>query len=125
MIRRQPGSTRTDTLFPYTTLFRSHAGYRRLGGVRKCGIRDQRHADRAGWRALYQEQERFQFLHAWRHRDADDIFGSVRRSVGLAGCTSWTGNLSQHEQDNVRIDSNAVRRHDEVRTFLLAIVREL
>src|SRR3546814_11830591 len=23
MIRRQPGSTRTDTLFPYTTLFRA------------------------------------------------------------------------------------------------------
>src|SRR3546814_3312406 len=28
MIRRPPGSTRTDTLFPYTTLFRSA-----LGGV--------------------------------------------------------------------------------------------
>src|SRR3546814_4206470 len=26
MIRRPPGSTRTDTLFPYTTLFRSAAG---------------------------------------------------------------------------------------------------
>src|SRR3546814_17971946 len=25
MIRRPPGSTRTDTLFPYTTLFRSYA----------------------------------------------------------------------------------------------------
>src|SRR3546814_5385329 len=25
MIRRPPSSTRTDTLFPYTTLFRSHA----------------------------------------------------------------------------------------------------
>src|SRR3546814_2665935 len=25
MIRRPPRSTRTDTLFPYTTLFRSHA----------------------------------------------------------------------------------------------------
>src|SRR3546814_5173714 len=25
MIRRPPGSTRTDTLFPYTTLFRSEA----------------------------------------------------------------------------------------------------
>src|SRR3546814_6491297 len=24
MLRRPPGSTRTDTLFPYTTLFRSH-----------------------------------------------------------------------------------------------------
>src|SRR3546814_17320332 len=27
MIRRPPRSTRTDTLFPYTTLFRSHPGY--------------------------------------------------------------------------------------------------
>src|SRR3546814_8621896 len=26
MIRRPPGSTRTDTLFPYTTLFRSSSG---------------------------------------------------------------------------------------------------
>src|SRR3546814_1104018 len=28
MIRRPPRSTRTDTLFPYTTLFRSHGGRR-------------------------------------------------------------------------------------------------
>src|SRR3546814_10853385 len=27
MIRRPPRSTRTDTLFPYTTLFRSHPGF--------------------------------------------------------------------------------------------------
>src|SRR3546814_14145765 len=27
MIRRPPGSTRTDTLFPYTTLFRSIVGH--------------------------------------------------------------------------------------------------
>src|SRR3546814_3111855 len=27
MIRRPPRSTRTDTLFPYTTLFRSSAGH--------------------------------------------------------------------------------------------------
>src|SRR3546814_20139308 len=34
MIRRPPRSTRTDTLFPYTTLFRSHRGWRRhLRGV--------------------------------------------------------------------------------------------
>src|SRR3546814_3545156 len=31
MIRRPPRSTRTDTLFPYTTLFRSQ-GYGRPGG---------------------------------------------------------------------------------------------
>src|SRR3546814_6010916 len=35
MIRRPPRSTRTDTLFPYTTLFRSGRGH--------CG-----HQDRAG-----------------------------------------------------------------------------
>src|SRR3546814_6100495 len=29
MIRRPPRSTRTDTLFPYTTLFRSHRDARR------------------------------------------------------------------------------------------------
>src|SRR3546814_2448957 len=32
MIRRPPRSTRTDTLFPYTTLFRSGAGGRRDAG---------------------------------------------------------------------------------------------
>src|SRR3546814_15566327 len=34
MIRRPPGSTRTDTRFPYTTLFRStrQLGRRRKGG---------------------------------------------------------------------------------------------
>src|SRR3546814_13751277 len=32
MIRRPPRSTRTDTLFPYTTLFRSQAG----GGQEFC-----------------------------------------------------------------------------------------
>src|SRR3546814_13210687 len=34
MIRRPPRSTRTDTLFPYTTLFRSV-----LGGVRQLHVR--------------------------------------------------------------------------------------
>src|SRR3546814_15250580 len=30
MLRRPPGSTRTDTLFPYTTLFRSDVAEHRL-----------------------------------------------------------------------------------------------
>src|SRR3546814_8809693 len=32
MIRRPPRSTRTDTLFPYTTLFRSELSRRKIGG---------------------------------------------------------------------------------------------
>src|SRR3546814_9382762 len=52
MIRRPPRSTRTDTLFPYTTLFRS--GLERIGTDRKpkSGLRSEhrtmprdRHAD--------------------------------------------------------------------------------
>src|SRR3546814_2843587 len=41
MIRRPPRSTRTDTLFPYTTLFRS-------AGTRRRGVRP---GERAGVRA--------------------------------------------------------------------------
>src|SRR3546814_4592209 len=39
MIRRTPRSTRTDTLFPYTTLFRSGAGDR---GGERFGLRPRR-----------------------------------------------------------------------------------
>src|SRR3546814_5471292 len=67
MIRRPPRSTRTDTLFPYTTLFRSVAGdalAHRFGGVEALGVervevelerlrldqlrRVRRHGDRGG-----------------------------------------------------------------------------
>src|SRR3546814_9592997 len=37
MIRRPPRSTRTDTLFPYTTLFRSQA---QRGGITAWSARD-------------------------------------------------------------------------------------
>src|SRR3546814_18695089 len=42
MIRRPPRSTRTDTLFPYTTLFRSpvsHVGEPRYCSYRRCAPR--------------------------------------------------------------------------------------
>src|SRR3546814_5794630 len=47
MIRRPPRSTRTDTLFPYTTLFRSlrrssvRVGNRRALGLPRHGTRDR------------------------------------------------------------------------------------
>src|SRR3546814_4800580 len=43
MIRRPPRSTRTDTLFPYTTLFRSDPGF-----LRHPGRQHLRRADLAG-----------------------------------------------------------------------------
>src|SRR3546814_956724 len=43
MIRRPPRSTRTDTLFPYTTLFRSKLVHRALDGVEALAVRQQEH----------------------------------------------------------------------------------
>src|SRR3546814_18857876 len=53
MIRRPPRSTRTDTLFPYTTLFRSlrHQRGRRLLRMADLGVQ-ARDALQAGERAL-------------------------------------------------------------------------
>src|SRR3546814_2484666 len=43
MIRRPPRSTRTDTLFPYTTLFRSHAATLAVGAAGPAAARRARH----------------------------------------------------------------------------------
>src|SRR3546814_2540790 len=57
MIRRPPRSTRTDTLFPYTTLFRSNscraapAPDRRGYGPRQKEWRPEWRWRRTGWRA--------------------------------------------------------------------------
>src|SRR3546814_15629930 len=48
MIRRPPRSTRTDTLFPYTTLFRSRAWLSRL---RAAGVRFHMRHRWSGWAA--------------------------------------------------------------------------
>src|SRR3546814_9610919 len=45
MIRRPPRSTRTDTLFPYTTLFRSHQAAVRS----RRGLRPVRFQPGVGW----------------------------------------------------------------------------
>src|SRR3546814_5952126 len=50
MVRRPPRSTRTDTLFPYTTLFRSPArlAAAELSGLRLSGLQPAGAHDRAG-----------------------------------------------------------------------------
>src|SRR3546814_2854572 len=59
MIRRPPRSTRTDTLFPYTTLFRSAVGGDQLGAARlSCQAGGA--AQRGG---LLQRPDRFQPAH--------------------------------------------------------------
>src|SRR3546814_11961013 len=71
MIRRPPGSTRTDTLFPYTTLFRSGPLWHAAGdGLAPAAwTRDQgnkeRLAQRLGRRAQWPDEGDLG-VHAWR-----------------------------------------------------------
>src|SRR3546814_14937194 len=53
MIRRPPRSTRTATLFPYTTLFRSKR--RVIDGARHHAMRERKHAEIA--RELDEERD--------------------------------------------------------------------
>src|SRR3546814_2536259 len=58
MIRRPPGSTRTDTLFPYTTLFRSAGEFRprlRPAGCRSTGRESGMSADIPEFKRLLAE----------------------------------------------------------------------
>src|SRR3546814_11309373 len=57
MIRRPPRSTRTDTLFPYTTLFRSAVEDRRRPVERHADHRQERErpAERRGEHAEHEE----------------------------------------------------------------------
>src|SRR3546814_6221757 len=81
MIRRPPRSTRTDTLFPYTTLFRSRPAapphranfLRRFGGTARRKARFQTHRSR-GSAARSARCPRVASSRAWRvhnrHRSA-------------------------------------------------------
>src|SRR3546814_4856959 len=65
MIRRPPISTRTDTLFPYTTLFRST-----FRALRKSGCLHCRHPKHLPRSALTSLQLAFSGWHMWNVRAA-------------------------------------------------------
>src|SRR3546814_19407488 len=71
MIRRPPRSTRTDTLFPYTTLFRSVRRYLGVSLEQQCAWRDDETALKE-WRAALQRVGVFVFKDAFR---TDDFSG--------------------------------------------------
>src|SRR3546814_1656517 len=60
MIRRPPRSTRTDTLFPYTTLFRSASASSNVPGIRGCGARSIQILLRFRWTNLQERPHRTQ-----------------------------------------------------------------
>src|SRR3546814_2206132 len=91
MIRRPPRSTRTDTLFPYTTLFRSHRvvvfeRVRKFAGVlhqRAAAVHLLRGLDQQVGQRRMQVGMRKQFDRRRHHRDA--VVRQVLAEIERAG----------------------------------------
>src|SRR3546814_12345101 len=89
MIRRPPRSTRTDTLFPYTTLFRSHVG---AGTFVDCGRLGYRIGSGSGCKSYH------------RQRRAGRRAGVARIRAGLfrsAACPWWLARRSGTDAMNM------------------------
>src|SRR3546814_11993973 len=87
MIRRPPRSTRTDTLFPYTTLFRS----RHCGSIGQSG--ESRNRDRAAYLSA-------------------KPCAKGRRTAQRSGCQSFAGNgkaLMQRGRSTIAQDRSPLR----------------
>src|SRR3546814_9108721 len=80
MIRRPPRSTRTDTLFPYTTLFRSQILDRREAAARIFGQED---ADRD--LAVGEREFGGVLIDIAQRRDADRLAERLRRHAEFGG----------------------------------------
>src|SRR3546814_21027450 len=81
MIRRPPRSTRTDTLFPYTTLFRSR---RSIAAARPARPRRKKaRADRPPLRRF----------HAWYLEDSHRLAIVAPRNAARAEQERWTSSI--------------------------------
>src|SRR3546814_20287374 len=117
MIRRPPRSTRTDTLFPYTTLFRSDREWRHRAENRREWQRhherreDWRRAqrydnrwDRGAWRRWsrydsHRPDPRYGRYYAHRHFRHGRSYGALRLGFGDRGYRgSDIGNASGREK---------------------------
>src|SRR3546814_2062423 len=84
MIRRPPRSTRTDTLFPYTTLFRSEGVLRAVGrAIGLAPARCKHHARRVAGDAIEKAVGREVHAAGLVHRG--DPADRPRHHTGLAG----------------------------------------
>src|SRR3546814_6499142 len=101
MIRRPPRSTRTDTLFPYTTLFRSDSQLDALG--RGCGVgRAAVHGD--GGAVVYRAQAQADLPHgSSRSEEHTSELQSLMRNSYAVFCLKkkiQTNNTNSSNQQN-------------------------
>src|SRR3546814_1421406 len=82
MIRRPPRSTRTDTLFPYTTLFRSHSEIGADDAERFCLDHGLSHGDAALVRCLVKSHLLMSLTAQKQDLSDDTVIAEFTRLVG-------------------------------------------
>src|SRR3546814_16656663 len=97
MIRRPPRSTRTDTLFPYTTLFRSAAAPDRVSAKRTLNISAPLNRRETG----LLRADRYRSLMMWYHSGSRCATWTTVR--GTRAAHSWI-----HERDIARSEERRV-----------------
>src|SRR3546814_7844429 len=102
MIRRPPRSTRTDTLFPYTTLFRSHRNNcvaigipAHHGGRRRTGPRDRSPQPRI---AADDQETHTGCRQAWRSEEHTSELQSLMRISYAVFCLKKKKNTQKKNQ---------------------------
>src|SRR3546814_19429261 len=112
MIRRPPRSTRTDTLFPYTTLFRSSAGAWRGGDRTRQSERLLRSDAEARTTRTIARPERVQIFRG-RYRRARGCEGGRRQC-------RWAPRSEEHtsELQSLNRSPYAVSRLKKKRNYL-------
>src|SRR3546814_20051673 len=111
MIRRPPRSTRTDTRFPYTTLFRSHRQLRTGDRVHAQGVEGRQRTLRAAW-LFHDERQIEEPDDSWPARQsqhirirpapcADDAAGTDADAQGRPSADARRYSARQGSQDRV------------------------
>src|SRR3546814_2551520 len=109
MIRRPPRSTRTDTLFPYTTLFRSHRRHQPLGrGHWPAGRRRADFVEAGHYRKLHPHGDRglrggrpaYSISHYRTPRAAGcHVGGSCKTLIGGSRMSQFNGRSEEHTSE--------------------------
>src|SRR3546814_17649143 len=121
MIRRPPRSTRTDTLFPYTTLFRSVARLAPQFAVDEIGDAPQEQPERHAARDIIVDAQPIEPLAAGQHdhreTGADDAaverHPAIPQFEALERIEQHHGRLEQHIADTAAEDDADPRVPDE------------
>src|SRR3546814_5978908 len=113
MIRRPPRSTRTDTLFPYTTLFRSHRR-RRDHGLDAVVVEEVRQQEGQGHRVVAHVPQRRGELRSEEH--TSELQSLMRISYAVFCLKKKKTKIHINTKKNTKHSTNRNKHHNRDNT---------